>query len=40
MHIHQSRELMQVACFQRALALQAEVFDEVQIFDHPRVGLL
>ena len=30
---------MQVAGFQRALALQAKVFDEVQVFHHPRVGL-
>ena len=39
MHIHEPRKLAQIPGFQRTLALQAEVFDEVQIFNHPRVGL-
>ena len=33
-NVHQPRELGEVAAFERGLALQAEVFDEVQILDH------
>ena len=32
--IHQPRKFIQIARFQGGFALQAEIFDEVQILDH------
>ncbi len=40
MHVHQPGELLQVATFERGLALETEVFDEVQVLDHALVGAL
>ena len=40
MDVHQAAELVQVAALQRALALAAEVFDEVQVFGHAFVRAL